>query len=117
MSRIISSYFTLEREINSRIGKASAAFGQLKHRIYLNRNLKLSTNIRMYNAKMILVLLYVSETRATYSKQLGLLNAFHLRCLHKILRISWQDRVRDDDVFSCCNCNTKCIIAAERILR
>ena len=62
LGSIISSYCTLDREISYRIRKASAAFGQLKDRVYLNRNLKLATKINVYNAIVVSTLLYGSET-------------------------------------------------------
>ncbi|KAI8502524.1 hypothetical protein Bbelb_201120 [Branchiostoma belcheri] len=38
------------------------------------------------------VLLYGSETWITYKRQERLLNSFHMRCLMRILGLSWQDR-------------------------
>ena len=38
-------------------------------------------------------LLYGCETWALYRKQLKTLDQFHLRCLRKIMSISWEDRV------------------------
>ena len=117
LGSIISSDCTLDREINNRISKASAAFGQLKDRVYLNRNLKLATKIKVYHAIVISILLYGSETWTIYSKQLRLLNSFHLRCLRKILNISWLDKVPNNDVLTRCGCNSMYSIIAERTLR
>ena len=43
-------------------------------------------------------LLYGCETRALYRKQLKTLDQFHLRCLRKIMGISWEDRVPNTEV-------------------
>ena len=107
----------LDREINNRISKASAAFGQLKDRVYLNRNLKLATQMKVYNATMISTRLYGSETWTIYSNQRKLLNSFHLRCLRQILNISWQNKVPNNDVLSGCSCNSIYSIIAESTLR
>ena len=117
LGSIISNNCTLDREINNRISRASAAFGQLSVRVYLNRNLKLSTKIKVYQAIVISILLYGSETWTLYSKQLKLLNTFHLRCLRRILRITWRDRVPNNVVLSRCGCNSIHSIVAERMLR
>ena len=110
---IISRNCTLGREINIRIGKASAVFCQLKDWVYLNRNFEMSTKMKVYNALVISVILYGSDMWTTYSKQLGLLNVFLLRCLCKMLRISWQDRVTTNDALPCCNDSCLYSIVAE----
>ena len=117
LGSIISSNCTLDREINSRISKSSGAFGQLKDRVYLNRNIKLSTKVKVYHAIVVSILLYGSETWTIYSKQLKMLNKFHLRCLRKMLNISWQDKVPNNEVLSRCNCKSMYSTVAERTLR
>ena len=117
LGSIISNSCTLDREINNRISKASASFGQLSERVYLNRNIKLSTKIKVYQAIVISILLYGSETWTLYSKQLKLLNTFHLRCLRRILRITWKDKVPNNDILSRCGCDSIHSMIAERMLR
>ncbi|BHF84024.1 hypothetical protein SprV_0902717400 [Sparganum proliferum] len=43
-------------------------------------------------------MLYGAETWTVYTKQAQRLNHFHLGCLRRILRLSWQDRIPDTDV-------------------
>ena len=117
LGSIISNNCSIDREINNRISRASAAFGQLTGRVYLNRNLKLSTKIRVYQAIVLSILLYGSETWTLYSKQLNRLNAFHLRCLRRMLHITWQDKVPNNVVLTRCDCNTIHSVVAERTLR
>ena len=45
-------------------------------------------------------LLYGSESWTTYSTQERKLQAFHLRCLRRILGITWQDKVPNNEVLS-----------------
>ncbi|BHF82139.1 hypothetical protein SprV_0802527600 [Sparganum proliferum] len=52
----------------------------------------------MYKTVILPTLLYGSETLMVYTKQARRRNNFHLSCLRRILRLSWQDRIRDTDV-------------------
>ncbi|BHF77659.1 hypothetical protein SprV_0602076800 [Sparganum proliferum] len=52
----------------------------------------------MYKAVILPTLLYGAETWTVYKKQASRLNYFHLSCLRRILRLSWQDRIPDTDV-------------------
>ena len=117
LGSIISNSCDLDRELNNRLCKASAAFGQLKDRVYLNRNLKLSTKIRVYHAIVVSILLYGCETWTIYSKQLKALNVFHLRCLRRMLHITWKDKVPSNEVLSRCGCHSMYTIVAEKTLR
>ena len=117
LGSIISNNCSLDREINNRISRASAAFGQLTERVYLNRNLKLPTKIRVYQAIVLSILLYGSESWTLYSKQLNKLNAFHMRCLRRMLHITWQDKIPNNEVLTRCSCSTIHSVVAERTLR
>ena len=66
-------------------------------------NSRLTTNAKMivYDASVISILLYGSESWTTYLQQEKRLNIFHLRSLHKILVVSWQDHVTNADIPSC----------------
>ena len=63
LGSIIFSNCSIAYEINKRISRASAAFGQLKDRVYLNKNIRLNTKIKVYEAIVNSILLYGSETR------------------------------------------------------
>nr|VZI31435.1 unnamed protein product [Spirometra erinaceieuropaei] len=52
----------------------------------------------MYKAVILPTLLYGAETWTVCAKQARRLNHFHLRCLRRILRLNWQDRIPDTDV-------------------
>ena len=70
LGSIISSNGTVDHKINYRISRASAAFGQLKERVYLNKNLQLCTKMKVYNAIVLTTLLYGAETWSPYASQL-----------------------------------------------
>ena len=86
-------------EITNRIRLASAAYGKLNQRVFSNRTLKLKTKLMVYKAVVIPTLLYSCETWTLYRKDLKRLERFHQRKLRSILRISWEDRVTNNEVF------------------
>ena len=94
----ISSTLSLEEELSSRIGKAATAFGKLRQRALENTKLTTKTKILVYQACVLLSLLYGSETWTLYARQEKRLNSFHMRCLRKILGIKWQDKIPDTEV-------------------
>nr|VZI48916.1 unnamed protein product [Spirometra erinaceieuropaei] len=49
----------------------------------------------MYEAIILPTLLYGTETWAVYKRQARRLSLFHLSCLRRILKLSWQDRIPD----------------------
>ena len=57
-----------------------------------------SDQTKVYKAVILPSLLYSCETWTVYSRHLKSLNSFHLKCLHKILKIRWQDKVPDTEV-------------------
>ena len=66
---------------------------------------------------MLSTLLYGAETWTTYKGQERRLNQFHLRCLRKILKIKWQDRVSNPEVLKRSNSTTIMSLLLKRRLR
>ena len=113
----ISSNLSLEAEINKRIGKAASAMSRLSTRVWENTNLTTNTKIAVYNACVLSTLLYGSETWTAYARQQRRLNRFHLRCLRRILGISWQDRVPNKDVLERAGIPSMFAMLSQRRLR
>ena len=113
----ISSNLSLEAEINKRIGKAASAMSRLSTRVWENTNLTTNTKIAVYNACVLSTLLYGSETWTAYARQERRLNSFHLRCLRRILGISWQDRVPNKDVLERAGIPSMFAMLSQRRLR
>ncbi|BHF64775.1 hypothetical protein SprV_0200778200 [Sparganum proliferum] len=88
----------IDDEVAGRILTASQAFGRLQSTVWNRHNLQLSTKLRIYKAVIPPTLLYGAETWTMYMKQARRLNHFHLSCLRRILRLSWQDQIPDTDV-------------------
>ena len=86
LSRVVH----IDDEVNARIAKASAAFGQLHGSI--------DTKLKVYRSVVLPTLLYTCETWTVYQQHAKRLNHFHTSCLRKLLKIKWQDRIPDTEV-------------------
>ena len=80
LGAIISADETIDKELSSRIQKASGAFYQLS-RIWYSRNIKTP----IYKAAVLTILLYGSEVWSTTQAQMKRFEVFHQRCLRRIL--------------------------------
>ena len=94
----ISSNFSLDTELNMRIGKASAAMTRLTKRVWENTVLNIKTKTQVYQACVLSTLLYSSESWTLYTRQERRLSTFHLCCLRRILGITWQDHIPNTEV-------------------
>ena len=99
LGSILSQTCTIDLEVQSRINRASAAFGRLRARVFCNKNLKVGTKSSVYHAVCVTTLLYGAETWTPYRRHIKLLEAFHMKCLKRILGITWQDKVTHDEIF------------------
>ena len=86
---------SLDAEISSRIAKASTAFGKLEKRVWSDRGITTNTKLSVYEACVLTVLLYGSETWATYRQHVNLLERFHQTCIRRILNIEWRSYTPD----------------------
>ena len=94
----ITKNLDLNDEISKRISKAAMNFGLLKKRAWENNKLSTKVKIRIYETCVLSSLLYCSETWTTYARNIERLNSFHMRCLRKLLKIKWQDKIPDTEV-------------------
>ena len=94
----LTSNCSMDKEVSNRLAKAGASFGRLGPRVWGERGIKLSTKLAVYKAVVITSLLYGCETWTLYKKQIRALDQFHLRCLRRIMGISWEDRVANTEV-------------------
>jgi len=86
-------------EILRRTGLASNIFGRLAN-VWKRTGLSLQTKIRLYNALVISVLLYGSETWTLLKADERRLEAFHVNCQRRILGIRWFHFVTNASVTS-----------------
>ena len=97
LASLIAASGRMDREVEKRIAQASRAFGALRKAVFLEKNLSLNTKRAIYQACILSVLLYGSESWTPLSKHLKKLNSFHHRCVRIILGISnrqqWTQRI------------------------
>ncbi len=83
----------MDADVESRLAKASKAYGALRKAVFLDRNLSLQTKRKVYQACVLSVLLYGAECWIPLRK----LNTFHHRCVRAVLGISnqqqWDERI------------------------
>ena len=94
----LSRNVRIDDEVVLRIAKASAAFGNLREKVWEREGLSTQIKLKVYKAVILPSLLYSCETWTVDSRHLKSLNSFHLKCLRKILKICWQDKVPDTEV-------------------
>eukprot|EP00117_Sycon_ciliatum_P042213 scpid83525/ scgid6249/ Putative uncharacterized transposon-derived protein F52C9.6 len=98
----ISGDGQLDHEIASRLAKASRAFGSLADPIFRNTSLSLGTRRYVYQACVLMVLFYASESWTLKAPQLHRLEVFHHHCIRVILGVSrdqqWQDRISSEEL-------------------
>jgi len=80
-----------------RIGLASSNMGKLD-RVWSNRQLSLSSKLRIYNCCILALMLYGSEAWTILKADRQKLQSFHLRCQRRKLQIRWSDFVTNADV-------------------
>jgi len=84
-------------EIKRRIGKATGALASLKH-IWNSKKLKIENKLKILTTCVFSVLLYASETWTLKEIDRKKLLAFEMKCYRRILRINWQDMIRNEDI-------------------
>ena len=80
----ISDTLSLDSELNKRNGKAATTISSLTKRVWSNKKLTENTKIQVYRA---------CESWTLHARQERKLNTVHMRCLRRILNITWQDKV------------------------
>ena len=83
-------------DITRRTALAAQAFGRLQEAIWKNRDVSIPLKARLYNALIVPIATYASETWTLTEKDKQLLNTFEMRCLRCMLRVSLLDRLRND---------------------
>ena len=96
----LSRNVVIDDEVNTRLAKASAAFGRLHTNVWDRRGIQTMTKIKVYKAVVLTTLLYGCESWTVYQRHAKKLNHFHTTRLRKLLGISWQDRIPDTEVLS-----------------
>ena len=97
LGSMISSPGRMKADIDRRIAHASRAFGALRKAVFNNKDLRLETKHKVYQACVLSVLLYGSESWSPIARDCKRLDAFHNRCIRNILGITnqqqWTQRI------------------------
>ena len=84
-------------DVKIRIGKAAAVFRKMNN-IWTSTSTIVNLKIRLYNAIVLPTVLYSSEAWKSMVSLNKKLDAFHQRCLRKILKISYRDHITNEEV-------------------
>ena len=94
----VSNNNKLDKELQSRMAKASSAFGRLSQRLWKNHNVSLSVKCRVYKAIVISTLLYGIESWTLYKCQVRKLEVYIMRHLRTIMNIKWWQHISNNEI-------------------
>jgi hypothetical protein len=94
-----------EKDIETRIVNAQNAFHML-NRIWYSSNLSKGNKIRIFNSNVKSVLLYGSETWKINKKLIQKLQVFVNKCLRKIAKIWWPNKISNERLWEITNQET-----------
>ena len=104
-------------ELCKRVGKASTTLARLSKLVWDNPMLTIMTKVKVYRACILSTLLYGSEAWTLSCRQERYMNTFHMRCLRRILGITWQDHVTNRDVLTRAQLTSMYGLLSQRRLR
>ena len=84
-------------DMKNRLSKARNTFIRPK-KIWNSSNIMTKTKLQLYKTLVLPVFLYGSETWKMNKGDNKMIDVFHHKCLRKIMRIKWEDRVRNEDL-------------------
>ena len=105
-----------QKDIKARLGKARCAFAKLQN-IWKSNQYTTKTKIRLYNSNVKSILLYGSECWRVVKGDMAKIDAFHNRCLRKICRIFWPNKISNVDLYKKTGCNSAVLEIKRRRLR
>ncbi|VDO61611.1 unnamed protein product [Schistosoma margrebowiei] len=95
LGSIIDEHGGSDADVKERIGKARAAYLQLRN-IWNSKQLSINTKVRIFNTNVKTVLLYGAETWRATKAIIQKIQVFINSCLRKILRICWPDTISNN---------------------
>jgi len=85
-----------DEDIRARVGMAKAAFWQNKE--LMRRNIRLNTKMKILNCYVFSLLNYGCESWTWNKAMHKKVNAFEFWCYRRILKISWRDKVKNEEI-------------------
>ncbi|VDO55444.1 unnamed protein product [Schistosoma margrebowiei] len=95
LGSIIDEHGGSDADVKARIGKATAAYLQLRN-IWNSKHLSTNTKVRISNTNVKTVLLYGAKTWRTTKATIQKIQVFINSCLRKILQIRWPDTISNN---------------------
>jgi len=90
---------TTTQDLKRRVGLACGAMQSLNP-IWKAKDIRISTKIRVYDALVLSILMYNSETWTLREADKNRLRVFEMNCLRKIKGVTRRDRIRNADIRS-----------------
>ena len=103
-------------DVRRRIGKAAAVFRRLAS-IWRSSKISEKIKLRLYKSIVLPTALYACETWRITSAISKRLNAFHQRCLRRVLKVTYLDRITNHEVLRRSNSRGMQEILTERRMR
>ena len=94
----LSNIGDLKPEINRRRALATSVMQSLSRRLWRHRHFKQTTKLRIYNACVLLVLLYGAETWALNATLNARIDGFDSKALRRLEGIHWSQHITNDEV-------------------
>ena len=88
LGSILSRAVHTDDEVDTRIARASAAFGIFPSNVWERRGISLETKLKVYTAVMLPSLLYARETWTVHSRHAEKLKHLHMSYLRKLIKIT-----------------------------
>jgi exonuclease III len=100
--RYLGCYVTrdqsIEKELETRLAKASTAFNMLRHVIWCRKTVSIEAKLRIFRTCVLPVLLYGSEIWSTTAAQEQLLNTFYFKCLRTLIGVNLGDHMPNEQL-------------------
>ncbi|XP_061168123.1 uncharacterized protein LOC133177049 [Saccostrea echinata] len=87
-----------EADIGRRLGLARTAFASLT-KVWKSAQYSTKTKLKIFNTNVLSVLLYCSELWRTTEKDDEKLDTFHRKCLRRILKIHWPEKISNQQLY------------------
>ena len=101
------------KDVSVRISKANQAFGTLNP-VWKSTKLNVRTKIKIFKSNALSVLLYGSECWKVTREISRKLDVFQTKCLRRIKRIFWPNKISNKDLLTSCNLEPLSVVVRKR---
>ncbi len=98
LGSILTPTCLIDNKIQARINLTSFAFSRLRSRVFVNKDLRTFTKAAVYQAVYVSTLQFGAEAWTPYCRHIRCLEDFHIRCLQRILGVTWKDKIPHTDI-------------------